>query len=100
MPAQEGILKSEFAPISIDLEPIKPAWAMSLCRWPIFTNGLAAGGGNSGCGRGSAGKRDGDFGALYVNGGGSELPLVARLLRNVSAGVCCAPLTRIRSPSV
>jgi molecular chaperone DnaK (HSP70) len=68
--------------ISIDLEPIHPAWGSVIVQVsdfyemakPLVEETIAAA-------EDLCAAHPGEFGALYVTGGGSELPLVARVLR-------------------
>jgi actin-like ATPase involved in cell morphogenesis len=68
--------------IAIDLEPINAAWGNVVVQVadfyemakPLVEETLAAA-------EDLLAKHTGEFGALYVTGGGSELPLVARVLR-------------------
>jgi molecular chaperone DnaK (HSP70) len=68
--------------VSIDLEPINSAWGQVVVQVadfyemarPLVEETIAAA-------EDLLAKHDGEFGALYVTGGGSELPLVARVLR-------------------
>jgi molecular chaperone DnaK (HSP70) len=68
--------------VSIDLEPINPAWGSVVVQVsdfyemakPLVEETIAAA-------EDLLAKHHGEFGALYVTGGGSELPLVARVLR-------------------
>ena len=67
---------------AIDLEPINPAWGSVVVQVadfyemakPLVEETIAAA-------EDLLAKHEGEFGALYVTGGGSELPLVARVLR-------------------
>ncbi len=68
--------------VSIDLEPIHPAWGSVVVQVadfyemakPLVEETIAAA-------EDLLAKHEGEFGALYVTGGGSELPLVSRVLR-------------------
>jgi molecular chaperone DnaK (HSP70) len=68
--------------VSIDLEPINSQWGSVVVQVsdfydlakPLVEETIAAA-------EDLLSKHSGDFGALYVTGGGSELPLVARVLR-------------------
>jgi molecular chaperone DnaK (HSP70) len=68
--------------VSIDLEPINSAWGNVVVQVsdfyemakPLVEETLAAA-------EDLLAQHNGEFGALYVTGGGSELPLVARVLR-------------------
>ena len=68
--------------VSIDLEPINTAWGNVVVQVadfyemakPLVEETIAAA-------EDLLTKHDGEFGALYVTGGGSELPLVARVRR-------------------
>ena len=68
--------------VSIDLEPVNPAWGSVVVQVsdfyemakPLVEETIAVA-------EDLLSKQTGEFGALYVTGGGSELPLVARVLR-------------------